>query len=100
MIVLETERLLFRDHEPQDLEAFCGMEMDPDVRRFVGGRPRTREDAEQKFRAMLSREDRLPFCAMVLKANKTYVGRCGLHPMSGGAVGLGFYVAKPFWSGA
>lgn len=42
MIVLETERLLFRDHGPEDLERFCAMEADPEVRRFVNGRPRTR----------------------------------------------------------
>lgn len=42
MIVLEAERLLFRDHGPEDLELFCAMEADPEVRRFVGGRPRAR----------------------------------------------------------
>ena len=50
MIVLETERLLFRDHEVDDLDPFCAMEADPEVRRFVGGKPRTREQAEEKFR--------------------------------------------------
>ena len=40
MIVLETERLLFRDHEPGDLELYCAMEADPEVRRYVGGAPR------------------------------------------------------------
>ena len=91
MIVLETERLLLRDHEPQDVDAFCAMEMDPDVRRFVGGRPRTREEAEAKFRGGP------PLCAMVLKVENRYVGRCGLHPMPGGGVGLGFYVVKFEW---
>ena len=33
MIVLETERLLLRDHEPADLEPYCAMEADPEVRR-------------------------------------------------------------------
>ena len=30
MVRLETERLLLRDHEPQDLEPFCEIESDPE----------------------------------------------------------------------
>jgi hypothetical protein len=29
MIILQSERLLFREHEPGDLEAYCKMEADP-----------------------------------------------------------------------
>jgi len=36
MVVLESERLLFREHEPGDLDAYCAMEADPEVRRYVG----------------------------------------------------------------
>jgi ribosomal-protein-alanine N-acetyltransferase len=50
MILLETERLLFRDHTLEDLDPFCALEADPAVRRFVGGRHRTREEAEHRFR--------------------------------------------------
>ena len=49
MVVLESERLLFRPHEAADLEAFCAMEADAEVRRYVGGAPRTREAAEERF---------------------------------------------------
>jgi ribosomal-protein-alanine N-acetyltransferase len=96
VITLETERLLLREHEPEDIDVFCAMEMDPDVRRFVGGRPRTREEAAQKFRKMRSKS-RLPFCAIVYKAEGKYIGRGGLHPMPGGAPGLGFYIARAYW---
>jgi len=34
---------------------------------------------------------------MIYKAENRYIGRCGLHPVPGGAVGLGFYVAKAYW---
>ena len=84
MIVLETERLLFREPEMQDLDAYCAMEMDPEVRRFVGGYPRTREEAEQKFRQGHRQKGHLPFYAMIYKAENRYIGRCGLHPMPGG----------------
>jgi RimJ/RimL family protein N-acetyltransferase len=35
MIVLETERLLFRDHQPEDLDPYCAIEADPEVRRYI-----------------------------------------------------------------
>ena len=105
MIVLESERLLFRSHEAADLEAFCAMQADAEVRRYVGGAPRMREAAEKRFweGAMRPIEDRLVIWATVLKADGRYVGRCGLYPkfkeegrVAGEAV-LGFYLAREFW---
>jgi RimJ/RimL family protein N-acetyltransferase len=48
-IVLESERLLFRPHLITDLDDYCAMEMDSNVRRYVGAYPRSREDAEWRF---------------------------------------------------
>jgi [ribosomal protein S5]-alanine N-acetyltransferase len=105
VIVLESERLLFRAHEPADLDAFCAMEGDAEVRRYVGGAPRTREAAEQRFRnqAMHPVEDRLVMWATVLKEEQRYIGRCGLYPnirgeekVVGEAV-LAFYLAHSYW---
>ena len=104
MIVLESERLLFRSHEAADLEAFCAMEADAEVRRYVGGTPRTREMAEQRFweRAMHPVDGRLGMWAAVLKTDGRYVGRCGLYPRLGGGVKvereavLAFYLAREF----
>jgi [ribosomal protein S5]-alanine N-acetyltransferase len=104
-IILETERLLFRPHEAADLDAFCAMEADGEVRRFVGGAPRTRGAAEERFwgRAMPPAEDRMAMWAAVLKSEDRYIGRCGLYPhidgesrVEGEAV-LGFYLAREFW---
>lgn len=39
MVVLESERLLFREHEPSDLDTYCAMEAHLEVRRYVGGFP-------------------------------------------------------------
>jgi [ribosomal protein S5]-alanine N-acetyltransferase len=105
MVVLESERLLFRPHEAGDLDAFCAMEADAEVRRYVGGAPRTRKDAEERFwgRAMHPPEGRLAMWATVLKEDGRYVGRCGLYPhMVGGACVadegvLAFYLAREFW---
>ncbi len=105
MIILESERLLFRPHEPADLEAYCAMESDPDVRRYVGGSPRTRADAERKFHEVIREQSpSLDVWATVLKQNSTYIGRSGLYhrlkPDGGfipGEANLSFYLAREFW---
>lgn len=106
MIVLESERLLFRDHEAADLDAYCEMEADPEVRRYVGGAPRPRDAAERKFRGGLYRpeSDRLRMWATVYKPEGCYIGRCGVYPhfaSAGPAIAgegsLGFYLARAYW---
>jgi RimJ/RimL family protein N-acetyltransferase len=82
VIILESERLLFRPHEPADLDSFCAMEMDPEFRHYIGGQARSREDAERRFPKGQLREvtDRLAVWAAVLKSNGQYAGRCGPYP--------------------
>jgi [ribosomal protein S5]-alanine N-acetyltransferase len=105
LIFLESERLVFRSHEAGDLEAFCAMEGDAEVRRYVGGAPRTREVAEQRFwnGPMVPVTGRLAMWAAVLKPEGSYVGRCGLYPHVKGEHRvldegvLAFYLARAFW---
>lgn len=105
MTVLETERLLFRDHEPADRDAFCAIEADPMVRRFVGGAPRSREAAERKFREHLRRRPgRLRLWATVFKPDGRYIGYCGVYPRfrpgrspAPGEGALGFTLAHGYW---
>jgi [ribosomal protein S5]-alanine N-acetyltransferase len=106
IVILESDRLLFRPHEPADLDSFCAMEMDSQFRRYVGGYPRSREDAERKFpKEQLSKiADRLAVWAAVLKSNGQYVGRCGLYPHLKSGVGtvpgeaaLSFYFGREYW---
>lgn len=105
-IVLESERLLFRPHLITDMDDFCAMEMDIDVRRYVGGYPRSREAAEQRFPRdqPTSITDRLSLYAVVLKDQHLYVGRSGLYPSiapDGGTIAgeanLSFYIARKYW---
>lgn len=106
MIILESERLLFRPHEPANLDSFCAMEMDPEFRRYAGGHARSREDAERKFPKGQLRKvaDRLAVWAAVLKSNGQYVGRCGLYPhlepdarIVDGEATLSFYFGREHW---
>jgi [ribosomal protein S5]-alanine N-acetyltransferase len=105
--ILESERLLFRPHLITDLDDYCKMEMDINVRRYAGGYPRTRENAEQRFpknQLQKMSTDRLALWATVLKGKNAYIGRCGLAPhfdsdqgpISGEAA-LGYYIAPQYW---
>ena len=87
MVVLQTARLLFRDHELEDLEPFCAMEADPEFRRFVGGKPRTRAAAEEKFRRLYlpAVRNRMGLWATVFKPEGRYIGYCGVYPHFGPA---------------
>lgn len=100
MIRLETERLLFRDHLRSDLDAFCALEADPDVRRYVGGAPRPRAAAERKFQLHLNNaRRRLALRATILKAEDRYIGLCGLYQGDArpGEATLAFTLAKAYW---
>jgi [ribosomal protein S5]-alanine N-acetyltransferase len=104
--LLESERMIFRPHEMADFEDFCAMEADAEVRRYVGGSPRTREGAERKFREVQLRpiDTGMGLMAMIFKADGGYIGYCGLYPNFNGAGGrtegeavLGFTLARSYW---
>jgi [ribosomal protein S5]-alanine N-acetyltransferase len=105
LAVLETERLLFRPHLMGDMDAYCAMEMDADVRRYVGGRPRTRDEAEKRFMGTLAPvTDNLHMWATIYKPEGRYIGRCGIYPHFNdeskpipGEAALGLYIAKDYW---
>lgn len=104
-IILSSTRLLFRGHLPGDRDAYCAMEMDAEVRRYVGGQPRTREEAERRFMAALKpADDLLSMWATLLKETGQYVGRCGVYPhfdRNGIPIAeegtLAFYIASGYW---
>jgi ribosomal-protein-alanine N-acetyltransferase len=105
MVILETERLLFRQPLLEDLDAFCAMEADADFRRYVGGRPRSREEAERRFMPGLEpARDKLSMWATVYKPDNKYIGRCGIYPhfkpdggVYPGEASLGLYIAPAYW---
>lgn len=103
--MFESQRLRFRFHQEQDLDAFCAMQMDADFRRYVGGKPRSREGAERKFWSTYfpKPKDDLALWATELKSSKAYIGYCGIYPHFGekgpieGEGTLAFYLAKEHW---
>ena len=100
MIFLETDRLLFRSHEPQDEPAFIAMHTDPEVRRFVGDQPWPLEKAQLRFRNeyLGKPNDTHGLWATILKEEGNYIGSCGLRAGDHSTEAhLGFYLAQPYW---
>lgn len=102
MIKLETERLLFRDHEASDLEEYCAMESDPQYRWPQVVHPRA--ELERSFNTAWMVPKSMGLLATVFKANGRYIGRCGLYPLrdeSGSIIkdeaSIGFYLAREYW---
>jgi RimJ/RimL family protein N-acetyltransferase len=100
MIFLETERLIFRSHQPVDEQDFVEMHTDPEVRRFVGGAAWTTEKALYRFRHQyLGRPNKTyGLWATVYKEDGKYIGCCGLRKSLGeNTPSLGYYIARPYW---
>ena len=105
MFLLETERLLFREHRRGDLEDYCMLEADAEVRRYVGGSPRPREIAVRRFRERFLKNAarKLALRATIFKAEGRYIGYSGLYPnfRPGGSVPgeavLAFCLAREYW---
>jgi ribosomal-protein-alanine N-acetyltransferase len=101
MIWLETERLLFRDHELGDLEAHCEIESDPIYRWPQIVHPRA--EIERGFRERWMRPKELGLRATVFKPDRRYIGVCGLYPHREDYQGrpdeatIAFYIARPYW---
>ncbi len=98
MILLRTDRLLFRTHEARDEAAFIEMHTDPQVRRYAGGRAWSPDEATTRFQTQYLGKPHRTYglWATVLKAEGTYVGMCGLSGMRP-SPRLGYYIARPYW---
>lgn len=102
MIRLETERLVIRDHGPEDLEGLFRLLSDPKAMRFIpdlrvadldGARANLRVAVEEA-----ARPDRVKFFfAMVEKASGAYVGEIGFTREDPGTAELGYFILEPFW---
>lgn len=102
MVRLETERLLLRDHELQDLESFREIESDPVYRR---PQPvHSRAELERSFHEAWLPPKAMGLLATVFKPDGHYIGRCGLYPfrtehdvLVPNEASIAFYFARPYW---
>jgi [ribosomal protein S5]-alanine N-acetyltransferase len=102
MTRLETKRLLFRDHEPADLEPYCAMESDAQYR--FPQRVHPRAELERSFREAWLVPKPMGLLATVYKPDGFYIGRCGLYPFRNERneivpqeAFIAFYLARPYW---
>ena len=102
LIILETNRLLFRNHELDDLEAYCEMESDSEYRSPQPVHPRA--ELERSFREAWLPPKAMGLLATVYKPKSRYIGRCGRYPkrddddqLVPGEACLAFYLARPYW---
>jgi ribosomal-protein-alanine N-acetyltransferase len=83
LVVLETERLVLRRLEPDDLPALHALYRDPVVRRYFPDGTRTLEETREELEWFLGGHPRHPelgLWATVERATGAFLGRCGLLP--------------------
>ena len=80
---IETGRVWLRPHELDDFEAYVAMWGDPGVVRFIGGRPRTREESWIRFLRHFGMWSLLGygFWAIEEKATGRFIGEAGFHDL-------------------
>ena len=103
MIVLNTERLLLRHLEPEDLEPLFALYRDPEIRRYYPDGTRTfgetKEELEWFFHGH-PRHPELGLWATVERKTGEFLGRCGLlpwHIQGTDQVELAFMIKKVRW---
>jgi len=80
---LTTDRLILRPYRPDDFEAYARIWAEPEVTRFIGGRPLTREAAWVRFLRQIGLWHHLGFgfFAIEERASGALVGEAGFHDM-------------------
>ena len=80
---IETERTILRPHRLDDFDAYAAMWADPVVTRFIGGKPRTREESWIRFLRHPGMWSLLGygFWAIEEKASGRFIGEAGFHDL-------------------
>ncbi|NBB14945.1 GNAT family N-acetyltransferase [Caulobacter sp. SLTY] len=100
--VVETERLRLRPHAPDDFEASLALWSDPEVTRFIGGRPAAGEEVWARVLRYIGHWTALGygFWAVEEKATGRFIGEAGfadfrrtISPSLSGMVEMGWALA-------
>jgi RimJ/RimL family protein N-acetyltransferase len=103
MHVIETERLLLRHLQPQDLDDLYALYRDPEIRRWFPDGTRTREQTREElnhFARGIPGHPELGLWATLHKPSGQFIGRCGLLPWTieqQQEVEVAFLLAEPYW---
>ncbi len=97
---LRTERLVLRAFRAADIDAWAAMEADPEVRRYRGNNPRTREQAWAAMETSLGQWALRGYGIFALErpSDGRFVGIAGvLHPADWPEPELAYSLAREFW---
>jgi RimJ/RimL family protein N-acetyltransferase len=81
--VIETQRTLLRAHRLDDFEAYVAMWADPAVTRFIGGKPRSREESWIRILRYVGMWQLIGYglWAVEEKATGALIGEAGFHEL-------------------
>lgn len=80
-VVLRTSRLLLRTFRPDDLPHYAALNADPEVVRYLGGVPLSREYSDEiaEWAQRCYAEEGLGLLAVERREDGAFLGMCGLH---------------------
>jgi RimJ/RimL family protein N-acetyltransferase len=81
--IIATSRTILRPHRLDDFDTYVAMWADPIVTRFIGGKPRTREESWMRFLRHAGLWSLLGygFWAIEEKATGRFIGEAGFHDL-------------------
>jgi RimJ/RimL family protein N-acetyltransferase len=103
MVVLNTERLLLRLLEPEDLEPLYALYRDPEIRKYYPDGTRTLKETKEELDWFLHGHPHHPelgLWATVERSTGEFLGRCGLlpwHIQGKDEIELAFMIKKQRW---
>lgn len=103
MKILETDRLLLRHLELDDLHSLFALYCDPEISRFIPDAPRTLAEAQEELEWFLQghpKHPQLGLWATIYKPTNQFIGRCGLLPWTidgQDEVEVAYMIAKTHW---
>lgn len=100
-VVLTTPRLVLRTFRRDDLPAYASLNADPEVMRYLGGVPLTREHSDEiaEWAQHCYAEEGLGLLAVERKDDGAFLGMCGLHHQQSypDDVEVGWRLARGHW---
>jgi RimJ/RimL family protein N-acetyltransferase len=97
---LETERLILREFRESDTDAYAEMLADPEVMRFLGGRPLPRDEAWRNMAMVIGHRQLrgYGFWAVEERAGGELAGRVGCwYPEGWPGLEVGWTLRRKFW---
>jgi RimJ/RimL family protein N-acetyltransferase len=101
--ILETDRLLLRHLELDDLDDHYALYCDPEMIKYIPDAPRNYEEAREILEWHMNGHPKHPelgLWATIYKETNTFIGRCGLLPWhidDRDEVEVAYMISKPYW---